>query len=220
MKRFARVVLAGGAVPALLVSSFAGVALGADEADEPTVELRWALGAADAAGETPSAVTRDTQLETGARLKFLVEPLSPVSVYLILEDSQGDMHLLYRHDSSSEAGKPTYVPPGAHWFELDNKPGRETFFLLASVEPLAALEGLLARYESAEADAKKGLSGEILAEIRRLHRAHRDFARPAEKPVMIGGRTRGETPGTDAIDRLAVEVSAQRFYGKTITIDH
>ena len=41
---------------------------------------RWALGAADAAGETPSAVTRDTQLETGARLKFLVEPLSPVSV--------------------------------------------------------------------------------------------------------------------------------------------
>ncbi len=165
-------------------------------------------------------MTRDAQLDTGARLKFLVEPLSPVSVYLILQDSQGGMHLLYRHDSSSQAGEPTYVPPGAQWFELDDEPGRETFFLLASIEPLTGLEGLLARYESAEAGSKQGLCDEIVAEIRRLHRAHRDFARPAEKPVMIGGRTRGVGIGTDAIDRLAVEISAQHFYGKTITIDH
>jgi len=218
MKRFARVVI--GPLPILLLSFFAGAALDTIEGNEPTVELRWALGVADATGETPTAVTRDTQLETGARLKFLVEPLSPVSVYLILQDSQGDMHLLYRHDSSSLSGEPTYVPPGAQWFELDDEPGSETFFLLASVEPLTELEGLLARHESAETASKQGLCDEIVAEIRRLHRAHRDFARPAEKPVMIGGRTRGDTSGAGAIDRLAMEISAQRFYGKTITIDH
>lgn len=220
MKRFARV-LATGASPALIILTFlAGVALGNGEGAEPTVELRWALGAADAAGEAPAAVTRDTQLETGARLKFFVEPLSPVSVYLILQDSQDEMHLLYHDDSSSQAGEPSYVPPGAQWFELDDEPGRETFFLLASVEPLTELEGLLARYESAEAAAKKELCDEIVDEIRRLHRAHRNFARPAEKPVMIGGRTRSDASGADAIARMAVEISAQRFYGKTITIDH
>jgi hypothetical protein len=37
---------------------------------------------------------------------------------------------------------------------------------------------------------------------------------------MIGGRTRGDASVADAIDRLAMEISAQRFYGKTITIDH
>jgi hypothetical protein len=221
MKRFARVVpVVGGPLAALLVFSFAGVAPATVAGDEPTVELRWALGAAEAAGETPSAVTRDTQLKTGARLKFLVEPLSPVAVYLILEDSGAELHVLYRHDPSSQAGEPAYVPPGPHWFELDDEAGTETFFLLASVEPLAELETLLARYESAEAASKKGLRDEIVAEIRRLHRTHRDFARPAERPVMIGGRTRGDTSGASAIDRLAVEISAERFYGKTITIEH
>jgi hypothetical protein len=37
---------------------------------------------------------------------------------------------------------------------------------------------------------------------------------------MIGGKTRGTTTAADAIDQLAVEVEAERFYGKTITIDH
>jgi hypothetical protein len=221
MKRFARVVpVVGGPLVAILVVSIAGVAPATVAGDEPTVELRWALGAAEAAGETPSALTRDTQLKTGARLKFLVEPRSPVSVYLILEDSKAELHVLYRHDSSSQAGKPAYFPPGPHWFELDDEPGTETFFLLASVKPLAKLETLLARYESAEAASRMGLRDEIVAEIRRLYLAHRDFARPAEKPVMIGGRTRGDESETSAIDRLAVEISAERFYGKTITIEH
>jgi hypothetical protein len=37
---------------------------------------------------------------------------------------------------------------------------------------------------------------------------------------MIGGQTRGATDAASAIDQLAVEVEAERFYGKTITIDH
>jgi len=216
--RFVRVV----GLAAVLLLAWSGLHVAAGEGTEPAVELRWALGAMDTGASAPSAVTRDTQLESGTRLKFLVEPLSPSSVYLLLLDSAGEIHSLYQQSAPTAegAGQPTYVPPGAHWFELDDKAGSETFFLLASSEPLPGLESLLERYAAADPAAKKDVGSEIVSEIRRLHKAHRNFARPVEKPVMIGGQTRGGPTGPSAIDRLAVEISAERFYGKTITIDH
>ncbi len=208
--------LLGLACFAICVSA-TGVAGAEDEAD--SVQLRWALGALDTNGDEPNAVRKDSQLETGTKLKFLVEPLSPGSVYLILLDSQQEIHLLYQGSAESSPDR-AYVPPGRHWFELDDEVGRETFFLLASVEPLEDLDRLLAEHAAADAAAKKDLGSAIVDEIRRLHKAHRQFSRPIEKPVMIGGATRGSATGESAIDRLAVEISAERFYGKTITIDH
>jgi hypothetical protein len=78
----------------------------------------------------------------------------------------------------------------------------------------------LARLESSEAATSKAVSDEIVAEVRRLHKEHRNFARPVERPVMIGGQTRGGAVAGSAIDQLAVEITAEQFYGKTITIDH
>jgi hypothetical protein len=195
-----------------------GLVAFAEETGEIPVVLRWALGALDTAGGEPTAINRDTELQTGARLKFLVEPLSPCSVYLILLDSSQQVHLLYHGEPTTrERDDRTYVPPGAQWFELDDAAGRETFFLLASAEPLTKLEGLLERQATTEAPALTALNEQIVEEIRELHRAHRDFSRPAEKPVMIGGQLRASG---GPIDHLAVEISAERFYGKTITIDH
>jgi len=113
---------------AIIVLAFAA-GLGATLADTEdvagTVELRWALGAWEMNGEKPSAVTADRQLDTGTKLKFLVEPLSPGSVYLILLDSADEIHVLYRESTTEVAGR-AYVPPGQHRFELDNHAGRET----------------------------------------------------------------------------------------------
>jgi hypothetical protein len=201
----------------LALSVLAGPAPAEEEAG--TVSLRWALAAREADDEAPSAIQRDTQLQGGDRLKFLVEPLSAGSVYLILLDAAEEIHVLYRSPGAGSEAGPSYIPPGKQWFEVDEADGIETFFLLASLEPLAGLEGMLDAHAAADAAARSGLGNEIVAEIRRLHKAHRDFARPIEKPMMIGGQTRGSEPGA-AIDRLAVEVSAERFYAKTITIEH
>lgn len=204
--------LAVGVLPAL-----------AKEEDGSTVSLRWAVGALDAAGGKPAAIQHDTRLGTGTKLKLLVEPTSPGSVYLLLLDSSQDLHVLYRKSSTvakAGDGKPTYIPPGSQWFELEKGAGMETFFLLASVTPLKDLEQLIDRYEAADAAGKKTASTAIQDEIRRLNKANRNFARPVERPVMIGGQTRGTTDAASAIDQLAVEVEAERFYGKTITIDH
>lgn len=195
----------------------------AKEGGASTVSLRWAVGALDAAGGKPAAIQHDTRLGTGTKLKLLIEPTSPGSVYLLLLDSSQDLHVLYRKSSAvthAGDGKPTYIPPGSQWFELETGAGMETFFLLASVEPLKDLEKLIDGHEAAAASGKKAVASSILEEIRRLNKANRNFARPVERPVMIGGQTRGATDAASAIDQLAVEVEAERFYGKTITIDH
>ena len=98
------------------------------------VSLRWAVGALDAAASKPTAIRQDTKLETGTKLKLLVEPQSKGSVYLLLLDSSGELQVLYRKSSSvakAADGKPTYIPPGSQWFELETGAGMETFFLLA-----------------------------------------------------------------------------------------
>jgi hypothetical protein len=200
----------------------AGVLRATEQTAEPIVSLRWALGAVETEDGRPSAIRRDTQIKDGSRLKFLVDPLSPGSVYLILLDSENAIHVLYQettHMSDGTDGKPTYIPPGARWFEAEGA-GLDTFFILASVEPLSGLDALLARHESAAGGARQELGTQIVAEIRRLHREHRSFSRPVERPAVIGGATRSDGGATAAIDRLAVEVSAERFYGKTITIEH
>ncbi len=215
IQRFVRVTTLAG----LLLAIGATGALAASEEEAPTVALRWALGAIPTADSEPAAIKKDTQLENGAKLKFLVEPLSRGSVYLLLLDSADEIHVLYREAAiRPEGSSPAYVPPGSQWFELDESAGRETFFLLAAVEPLTELEAMLDRLDAGTADSK-ALAKEIVAEVRRLNKATRNFARPVERPVMIGGQTRGGPSGS-VIDQLAVEINAEQFYGKTITIDH
>ena len=95
-------------------------------ADGASVTLRWALGAIQTESTEPAAIKKDAQLETGAKLKFLVEPLSPGSVYLLLLDSDDNLHVLYSGSSDrAEGSDPAYVPPGSQWFELDDAAGRE-----------------------------------------------------------------------------------------------
>lgn len=207
------------------ISLFIGLFLlgtAATAADD--VSLRWALGAWSG-DEAPGAIQRDTELEPGTRLKFLVEPTSPSTVYLLLQDTDEAIHVLYRESSEPQRdanGEPTYIPPGSQYFELDDAAGVDTFFLLASAEPLVELERLIDRYEATEAPADRAeLQRMIVGEIRKQHKAHRDFSRAVEKPVMIGGQTRGDAGSlNEAIDRLALEVSGSAFYSKTITIEH
>ena len=229
MRRFTSTQLRAIAIPSTLTALTAALAIllaaplaSLAEEDEADVRLRWAFGVKDPGASKPTAIERDTAKPSGSRLKFLIEPLCDCSVYLVYQDSGEEIHLLYPESLGRAAdGGPTYVPPGEQWFELDQQTGFETFFLLASVEPLADLEKLLGRYASAPAAGKAEVGDAVIREIRRLNKAHRNFSRPVEKPVIIGGQTRGgPSEAAEGIDRIAVEISAERFYSKTITIDH
>ena len=84
----------------------------AQTGSEPGVFLRWALGARDAGSDELRAITEDTKLEAGTQLKFLVEPLSPGAMYLMLLDSSDDLQVLYRKwmPPGGDTG-PNYIPP-------------------------------------------------------------------------------------------------------------
>jgi hypothetical protein len=90
---------------------------------------------------------------------------------------------------------------------------------------LKDLENDLHGYINASAEKRSGAVAAIVNEIRDIKKRFRTFATLAERPVGIAGNVRGEkqpSANPDRIDiaTLATEISANNFFGKTITIDH
>jgi type IV secretory pathway ATPase VirB11/archaellum biosynthesis ATPase len=107
------------------------------------------------------------------------------------------------------------VPPGNAWLKLDDQVGLEKFYVLAAAERLTDLETLLTTYTNAPRSEQAQIGTNIVTEIREMRKRFRQFATLAERPVSIAGNLRGLDIGD-----LAVEITAQNFYGKTFTIEH
>ncbi|MGV8073953.1 MAG: DUF4384 domain-containing protein [Syntrophobacteraceae bacterium] len=195
------------------------------------IKFLWAFGALvqDGSDRNFEPVTKDRSLKSGDKFKMLVEPHTGCYVYVIYNNSQDDVALLFPYSTemfSSERGvsKKYLIPENNTWFELDKNIGTETFYLLASDSPLTELEILLTQFQTADAAAKPETAKQILGEIRRIKKERKEMAAPAERPVNLGGAVRGiEKPqktNLPDIASIAREISAVGFYGKTFTIDH
>jgi hypothetical protein len=205
--------------------------LHAKDKGEKDVLFRWAFGAmVGAEGDRRLvAITRDTTLKTGDKLKMLIELQNRCFIYLFYRTGEDELYLLFPYEPDQfekDYGtlKKYYIPQGDMWFELDEKQGLETFYLLASAERLTELENLYGEYVAAEASRKKELGKQILKKIRAIKKQNRKLTTTAERPVPIGGNLRGAGKGSQArlpdIDPIAAEVSASHFYSRTFTIDH
>ena len=231
MKRFLLINLAlFFAISLFSLLSSQGKAI-AEQKGEDAVSFRWAFGAI--VGSTDDrrlvAITRDTVLKTGDRLKLLLQLKNRCFVYLFYRTAEDEIYLLFPYklklfDTGYKTGEKYYIPEGKRWFELDKDVGLETFYLLASAKRLHQLEALYRKYGSAIGEEKKKLGKQLLAEIRKIKRKHRKFAAAAERPIAIGGNVRGMVKDDKSafpdIDPIASEVSALNFYSKTFTIDH
>jgi hypothetical protein len=190
--------------------------------EEANVHFRWAFGAL-VGGENPPrliAITQDTAMKTGDQLKMLVELKKPCFMYVIHHGPQGEVQWLFPahrppFETDYQTARRYDIPPGGGWFKLDDQVGRETFYVLASVERLTDLETLLSTYASAPRSEQPQIAMHIVTEIREVRKRSRQFATLAERPVPIAGNLRGPDIGD-----LAVEIAAQNFYSKTFTIDH
>jgi hypothetical protein len=138
---------------------------GADQKDENNVCFRWAFGAMVGSENERRlvAITRDTTLKTGNQLKLLVELKKKCFVYLIYHSGQNELHMLFPYETKQfskdpETRKKYYIPQGTEWFELDEKTGPETFYLLASAERLNGLEVYMCK-PIRQAGALKGSLG-------------------------------------------------------------
>ena len=204
----------------------------AEQKGDKNIQFRWAFGAMVGPKNDRRlvAITRDTTLKTGDQLKMFVELRNKCFVYVIYRSSQNEIELLFPYELAGfqkdyETVRKYYIPKEDMWFELDEKAGLETFYLLASTKRLTGLESLLREYEKAEADSKRVFAEKIVAEIRKIKRRNRkSTTAAAERPVQIGGNVRriskDKKRSSPDFDPIAAEVSATGFYGRTFTIDH
>ena len=217
-------------VPALISASFFYSNSKAEDQAGNTIAFRWAFGAmvGPAQERKFTAITGDTALITGDQLKFMVELHKTCFVYLIYRSSQGDMNMLFPYElnqfgSDYELLKMYYIPRDDSWFELDEKSGVETFYLIASASRLNELEALFQKATPGAEDNLKR-SELILSHMKALKKRHRTLTANAERPVPIGGNVRGiskdvQTKPPD-MGAVAIEVSAKDFYCRTFTIEH
>jgi hypothetical protein len=201
------------------------------EPDGEKIVFQWAFCALRKAdtGRQLSVIARDTDLKSGDQIKFFVKSEGPSFVYLIYQSSQREISVLFPYrfiqlDASSTMAGKHYIPQGTQWFELDEHPGQEKFYLLASTQRLFDLEALINQYESADKAKKSGLADKITSEIRNLRKRHLKFKTYAEKPVTIIGNLHGaeqsESDHSKDIADYAVEISTTTFFSRTYTIDH
>ncbi len=218
------------AVPLFLLVGMRGDVIGKQQAGDEIV-FRWAFGAmvGPANDRRLVAITRDTVLKTGDRLKMLLQLKSQCFVYLFYRTAEDEIHLLFPYsldlfESDYQTDVKYYIPRGEAWFELDDNIGPETFYLLASAGRLRRLEELYRMYHSGTEEERKEIAEKFFAEIRSLKNRHRILASPAERPIHIGGTLRGGIEGRHTsfpdIDPIASEVSSSGFYSKTFTIEH
>ena len=201
------------------------------EPDGEKIVFQWAFCALRKAdtGRQLSVIARDTDLKSGDQIKFFVKLEGQSFVYLIYQSSQREIRVLfpYRFEQLNASGTMAgnhYIPQGTQWFELDEHPGQEKFYLLASTQRLFNLEALINQYESADKAQKSGFADKITSEIRNLRKRHLKFKTYAEKPVTIIGNLSGaqssESDHSKDIADYAVEISTTTFFSRTYTIDH
>ena len=196
--------------------------------DDPKIQFQWAFGAIKNtdSGQKFEPVTRDAVLKSGDQIKFFVNLKKKCFLYIIYYSSQKELAVLFpqRFKDQGPAPRSQYIPKGNEWFELDDQTGREKFYLLGSAGRLVALEALINKYESADSAKKQDLAGQVLAEIRSLRKQHLKMKSYAERPVTIIGNMRGsgnkEVTGNYDVADFAVEISADKFFSRTYTIDH
>jgi len=197
----------------------------------PEVDFLWAFAVTsvrDGKIDT-QPITRDMVLKSGDQIKMMVDLCKRCFVYVFHYNQRDGVKLLFpgelqQFDMDYEPERRYYIPPGESWFRLDENPGREVFYLVASAKRLDELEKAYLRHESAGAPLKAETAKALVDKIRELRKEHRELGSPAERPVSIGGVLRGFEKGRDPnrfdIAAFAVEIMSPGLVARTYTIEH
>jgi hypothetical protein len=222
--------------PVFMPAGVSNLSFAAEDAREkshdPEVDFRWAFAAMSVRDGNNSMlpVTQDMVLKSGDQLKMMVELQRRCFVYIFHHNGEDDLKMLFPYalqqfgGGDYQPGRRYYVPRGDAWFTLDQNPGREVFYLIASSERLDELEKAYLRYDSAEGPLKARAAGAVLDRIKELRREHRELTSPAERPVPIGGALRSVDKVADPkrfdIAAFADEILSTGFVARTYSIEH
>ncbi len=193
--------------------------------------FRWAFGALHGNAKTPRVepVKDGMVLRSGDKLKMMIELRKKCFVYVIHLNSQNEVSMIFPYDlklfaQDYEVGHRYYIPQGDAWFQLDNNPGKETFYVIASDQRLQDVEFAYSRYVAAEPSKRLQLASLVISEIQSLQEQQRASSEEPEMLARDEGAKRGFERATGAdptdVSHLAVDISFDNLYSKTIVIEH
>lgn len=122
--------------------------------------------------ERESPLTNESVLKSGSRIGISFQPESDCYVYIFWWDSSGQVGKLFPNpqltEGSGEArGGQTYWLPskqGKYWYVLDNNPGVETIYFVASRQRNPKIETLYDKLNSLSASGRSGKAGKEISD--------------------------------------------------------
>lgn len=157
-------------------------------------------------GEHERRMLEERQImKSGATVSMSLQKPDEGRVYLVSLDSKGDLAVLYpAKEQMGQAAETIRLLDHVH---LDDHTGLERIYMIASVEPLAALDKAIAALHDDPA-----ASDAVLEAVQTLRDEYEAIESEPPRPSPIGGQARGET--------LSLEYSVRGVRCRTFTIDH
>jgi len=169
--------------------------------------LNWSLGLQNVKTGDLVSFSAPVQSWSGEQFRFVINPSAGCYAYVIYESPKGDsMTVIY-------AG---LLKSGDTWYsqvlELAPPAGSESFYVVASLDEQKTLAQRITAFNNTPGTAQRRA---VMDEIFRLRSDVSKFKATPEKPVLMGGTSRG-TPDKNQ----GVEYSGVDTYVKTISIVH
>ena len=192
--------------------------------------ILWAFGAIRASSNPPKVEPVGTQmvLSSGDKLKMMIQIRKKCFIYVIHKDTQGNLTLLFPYsikqfDTDYQTARKYYAPKDG-WFQLDNRTGSETLYLIGSDQRLLDIEYTYQQYASSVSSNKQDLAAKMISELDGITKAHMASSAEVDMPADEHYALRGfeRATGADPMDitQLAREISFDTTYSKTFVIDH
>lgn len=155
-------------------------------------------------------LTNECVLKSGQRLGVDFQPESDCHVYIFWWDQTGQVWKMFPNPKYGDAtakvtaGKKYQLPSKqgeAHWYVLNDTPGMETIYFVASRERNQKLEALYGQLQALGGEARKGTAGQQISE--KLEQEV-NFMGPADEIVPRAERSQLSSASAPVPDRQAL----------------
>lgn len=140
-----------------------------------------------------------------------IKPKQTCFCYVIKEDSKGAVSIIF--NAKIEANSEQYLPQREEEFHVSDPAGTDKYSVIVSAMPQNSLEKALEALAK-DAEAKADMTMAVQDEILRIRQSLSTLPAAPERPIAMGGVTRGDSK------LEATQFRGRAVYVKTIIITH
>jgi hypothetical protein len=137
-------------------------------------------------------VQSGSKLKSKDNLRVYFETNQKSYVYMLIFDSEKKASVLFPDPriavgNQVQGGVEYQIPPGDDWFWLDEHPGTETIYVIASYEPLTELKKMLDALEGQDAPARESAQKKLEQQVAVMQRGIGGIGKVGMQRYDIGG---------------------------------